>query len=116
MYILDSRKHVTIKHLTPLITKNTFIQVSRYELTHNETPELPKILMKHGFLDIHRYVSRESRVHDADNPKRDAQLNDTWIAACALAYNMPLVSDNFRDFGWMQEAVGLNLICFSQKR
>jgi predicted nucleic acid-binding protein len=52
-------------------------------------------------------------LHDKNNPNRDTQINDTWIAACALAQNLPLVSDNFKDFDWMQKALGLKLICFS---
>jgi len=56
----------------------------------------------------------KSHVYQTNNPKRDSQINDTWIAACALAHDLPLVSDNFRDFDWMRENVGLKLICFSQ--
>ena len=52
-------------------------------------------------------------VRDGSNPKREAQLNDTWIAACALAHGLPLVTDNRRDFEWMKDAVGLNLISYS---
>lgn len=52
-------------------------------------------------------------VHDKSNPKRDAQLNDTWIAACALAHGLTLVSDNHRDFDWMRSEVGLDLVCYS---
>ena len=51
-------------------------------------------------------------VYDANNPKRESQVNDIWIAACALAFNMPLVSDNRRDFEWMRDSVGLKLLCF----
>gem|GEM_PF-1405234 len=54
-------------------------------------------------------------VHDKNSPNVDSQINDTWIAACALAHNLPLVSDNYRDFDWMQQSVGLKLICFSGK-
>ena len=49
-------------------------------------------------------------VRDANNPKREAQLNDTWIAACALAHGLPLVTDNGKDFAWMQESLGLNMV------
>jgi len=52
-------------------------------------------------------------VRDRSNPKREAQLNDTWIAACALAHDLPLVTDNCKDFAWMQEAVGLKMVCYS---
>jgi hypothetical protein len=52
-------------------------------------------------------------VQDKNNPKRDNQINDTWIAACALASGLPLVSDNYKDFVWMQKALGLNLVYFS---
>jgi predicted nucleic acid-binding protein len=52
-------------------------------------------------------------VHEGQNPKREAQLNDTWIAACALAHGLTLVSDNSRDFEWMREAVGLDLVSYS---
>lgn len=52
-------------------------------------------------------------VRDSDNPKREAQLNDTWIAACALAHGLPLVTDNGKDFAWMQESVGLKMVCYS---
>lgn len=52
-------------------------------------------------------------VHEGHNPKREAQLNDTWIAACALAHGLTLVSDNSRDFEWMREAVGLDLVSYS---
>jgi predicted nucleic acid-binding protein len=56
---------------------------------------------------------KKLHVHDGNNPKRDAQLNDTWIAACALAHGLTLVSDNRRDFEWMKAAVGLDLVCYS---
>ena len=52
-------------------------------------------------------------VHDALHPNREAQLNDIWIAACAMAHGLPLVSDNRRDFAWMVEALGLNLVTYS---
>ena len=52
-------------------------------------------------------------VRDANNPKREAQLNDTWIAACALAHGLPLVTDKRKDFVWMQESLGLNMVSFS---
>jgi predicted nucleic acid-binding protein len=52
-------------------------------------------------------------VRDEDNPKREAQLNDTWIAACALAHGLPLGTDNGKDFAWMQESVGLKMVCYS---
>lgn len=58
---------------------------------------------------------KAGRIHvrDKGNPKRDAQLNDTWIAACALAHGLPLVSDNWRDFEWMKPTLGLDLVCYS---
>ncbi|MDR3670152.1 MAG: hypothetical protein P4L36_04870 [Holophaga sp.] len=52
-------------------------------------------------------------VRDAGNPRREAQLNDTWIAACALAHGLPLVTDNGKDFAWMQAPLGLKLVCYS---
>ncbi len=52
-------------------------------------------------------------VRDSSNPKREAQLNDTWIAACALAHGLPLVTDNGKDFAWMQGSVGLKMVCYS---
>ena len=52
-------------------------------------------------------------VRDSGNPKREAQLNDTWIAACALAHGLPLVTDNGKDFAWMQKPLGLKMICYS---
>lgn len=52
-------------------------------------------------------------VHDGKNAKREAQLNDTWIAACALAHGLTLVTDNRKDFDWMQDAVGLKMVCYS---
>ncbi|HLO67205.1 MAG TPA: hypothetical protein VK188_09325 [Holophaga sp.] len=52
-------------------------------------------------------------VRDSGNPKREAQLNDTWIAACALAHGLPLVTDNGKDFAWMQEPLGLKMVCYS---
>jgi predicted nucleic acid-binding protein len=51
-------------------------------------------------------------VRDGGNPRREAQLNDTWIAACALAHDLPLVTDNGKDFAWMQERLGLKIICY----
>ena len=52
-------------------------------------------------------------VRDGGNPKRETQLNDTWIAACALAHGLPLVTDNGKDFAWMQEPLGLKMVCYS---
>ena len=52
-------------------------------------------------------------VREAGNPKREAQLNDTWIAACALAHGLPLVTDNGKDFAWMQGPLGLTMVCYS---
>jgi predicted nucleic acid-binding protein len=49
-------------------------------------------------------------VRDANNPGRVAQLSDTLIAACALAHGLPLVTDNGRDFAWMQESLGLSMV------
>lgn len=52
-------------------------------------------------------------IHDRGHQYREAQLNDTWIAACALAHGLPLVSDNAKDFAWMVPALGLDLISHS---
>lgn len=51
-------------------------------------------------------------VRRSDHPHREAQLNDTWIAACTLAHDLTLVSDNGRDFEWMVEPLGLDLVTF----
>jgi predicted nucleic acid-binding protein len=58
------------------------------------------------------FCGKNLHVHDGHNPKREAQLNDTWIAACALAHGLTLVNDNSRDFEWMREAVGLDLVSY----
>jgi predicted nucleic acid-binding protein len=36
--------------------------------------------------------------------------NDTWIAACALTYGLPLATPNVKDFEDFSEYEGLNLI------
>ncbi len=82
-----------------------------------------EILSQTGLIDGTREVSRQwaritamgrsqGRVHthDTEHKNREAQLNDTWIAACALAHGLPLVSDNAKDFLWMVPALGLDLI------
>lgn len=65
--------------------------------------------------DMIRAFPTEAELHvrNRSNPKREAQLNDTWIAACALAHGLPLVTDNGKDFAWMQESVGLKMVCYS---
>ena len=41
---------------------------------------------------------------------RPRPANDTWIAACALAYGLPLATLNTKDFKDFAEHGGLNLI------
>jgi toxin FitB len=35
--------------------------------------------------------------------------NDTWVAACCLAYDLPLATFNIKDFGDFAEHEGLTL-------
>jgi len=41
---------------------------------------------------------------------RPRPQNDTWVAACCLAYEMPLATLNFKDFDDFAEYEGLQLI------
>jgi toxin FitB len=41
---------------------------------------------------------------------RARPANDTWIAACALTYGLPLATLNAKDFGDFGEHDGLNLL------
>jgi predicted nucleic acid-binding protein len=41
---------------------------------------------------------------------RARPANDTWIAACALTYGLPLATLNVKDFEDFAEHEGLNLI------
>jgi predicted nucleic acid-binding protein len=41
---------------------------------------------------------------------RARPANDTWIAACALTYGLPLATLNVKDFKDFAEREGLNLI------
>jgi len=41
---------------------------------------------------------------------RARPANDTWIAACALTYGLPLATLNAKDFKDFAEYEGLNLI------
>lgn len=47
---------------------------------------------------------------DAIQRGRPRPANDTWIAACALAYGLPLATLNTKDFKDFAEHGGLNLI------
>lgn len=47
---------------------------------------------------------------DAIQRGRPRPANDTWIAACALAYGLPLATLNAKDFKDFAEHGGLNLI------
>lgn len=47
---------------------------------------------------------------DAIQRERPRPANDTWIAACALAYCLPLATLNTKDFKDFAEHGGLNLI------
>ena len=40
----------------------------------------------------------------------EGQANDTWIAACALTYGLPLATLNVKDFEDFAEHDGLQLI------
>jgi predicted nucleic acid-binding protein len=51
-------------------------------------------------------------LRDLRYTKWEPQMNDIWIAACALALGLPLVSDDRKGFEWMESAVGLRLISF----
>jgi predicted nucleic acid-binding protein len=41
---------------------------------------------------------------------RTQPVNDTWIAACCLAYDVPLATLNFKDFEDFEEHHGLKLL------
>jgi predicted nucleic acid-binding protein len=41
---------------------------------------------------------------------RPRPQNDTWVAACCLAYDLPLATFNLKDFGDFAEHEGLMLI------
>ena len=41
---------------------------------------------------------------------RPRPVNDTWVAACCLAYGLPLATLNVKDFGDFAEHDGLSLI------
>ena len=41
---------------------------------------------------------------------RPRPVNDTWIAACCLAYDLPLATLNIKDFADFAEHDGLSLI------
>ena len=41
---------------------------------------------------------------------RPRPVNDTWVAACCLAYGLPLATLNFKDFADFAEHEGLALI------
>lgn len=41
---------------------------------------------------------------------RPRPVNDTWIAACCIAYGLPLATLNIKDFGDFAEHDGLSLI------
>jgi len=41
---------------------------------------------------------------------RPRPVNDTWIAACCLAYDLPLATLNVKDFADFAEHDGLSLI------
>ena len=41
---------------------------------------------------------------------RPRPVNDTWVAACCLAYQLPLATLNLRDFKDFAERHGLRLL------
>ena len=41
---------------------------------------------------------------------RTPQTNDSWIAACCLAYGVPLLTNNARDFQYFADNHGLQLL------
>jgi predicted nucleic acid-binding protein len=54
-------------------------------------------------------VWRELQAH-AQNRGRARPANDTWIAACCLARDLPLATLNVKDFADFAEHEGLKLI------
>ena len=42
--------------------------------------------------------------------QRPPQINDSWIAACCLAYDLPLATFNAKDFADYANHDGLHLI------
>lgn len=46
----------------------------------------------------------------ADKRGRPQPVNDSWIAACCLTYDLPLATLNFKDFADFAEYEGLKLI------
>jgi toxin FitB len=46
----------------------------------------------------------------AERRGRPRPQNDTWVAACCVAYDLPLATFNIKDFGDFAEHEGLTLI------
>jgi len=46
----------------------------------------------------------------ADKRVRPRPINDSWIAACCLTYDLPLATLNVRDFEDFVEYEGLQII------
>ena len=50
-------------------------------------------------------TSADARLRGLPQP-----VNDSWIAACCLAYDLPLATLNLKDFTYFKEYEGLQLI------
>lgn len=63
-------------------------------------------------LDSNETVSRAwGQIYaDAKQRGRTAPVNDSWIAACCLAFELPLAALNTKDFADFAEHAGLTLV------
>ena len=69
---------------------------------------LDRVLILHSDDNVSRVWGRTSA--DARLGGLPQPVNDSWIAACCLAYDLPLATLNVKDFMYFKEHEGLTLI------
>lgn len=112
----DSRGELYKPHIEgklAVIAAQTFAELERMPLKNNwgrrRHSELHAYLEKFVFVEANKEISLLwAKVQvDAERAGRPMSFGDSWIAATALAYDLPLVTHNRKDF---ENILGLTII------
>lgn len=95
---------VTVGELWQWASIRSWGNRTREELQH----WLDRVLVLHSDDEVSRIWGRISA--DSRSRGRPRPVNDSWIAACCLAHELPLATVNTKDFTDFTEHEGLTLI------